>query len=508
MNKVKPGNVFIRRMMMFAVAAVMSVGCLWGCVQKDATDQAEDQNVTDDAGLASDFSQLSWSDAFSALNERLSAEYAFTDWKGIDWDSLYRRYAQQVMDAERAGDYAAYYVALRSYLNEIPDGHVSATHIDDIDHCFVGGGFGLSLTRTTDCGIIASWVDQDSPAYAAGLRPGMELVSWNGAPVEDALAATSTVFAKNSATSSDLDWARLAYMVRGPVGTGVAAVFAAADGSLVRVDLTAYDDGGASLKQAYPTTVLSDKIRSMYLGVDDPSPVPSGMVEQQIVGPGIVYIRVWGELDADLQGTGSTSSTLDLFRDAVQVAIDSHAPGIIVDLRNNMGGSDSMAAAMLGSFYSQQAFYEYANVYDASSGTRQIESVDGSSEDPALLIEPADQVYTGPVVALVNMKCVSSGEGVAMGISRLPRGTVMGFSGTNGSFGLCGPSAIMPGGVTVEWPSGQSLDQTKTIQLDSKDGIGGVPVTVAVPMTREHALAIAAGEDIELASAIGAIANS
>ena len=60
----------------------------------------------------------------------------------------------------------------------------------------------------------------------------------------------------------------------------------------------------------------------------------------------------------------------------------------------------------------------------------------------------------------------------------------------------------MPGGVSVHWPSGQSLDENKQIQLDSRDGVGGVEPTVRVPMTRENALRVAAGEDVELSEAL------
>lgn len=490
------------------LSVVLLTASLAACGQPGADEQTVSPDIAESSSLTSDFSEMSWSDAFDALHSRLSAEYAFTDWKGVDWDALYIRYEHQISAAESADDFTAYYVALHSYLNEIPDGHVSATHISDIDDRYTEGGFGFTLMRTTDHGVVASWVDPKSPAFAAGVREGMELVRWNGLALEDALAATSTVFTKNSATSEDLDWAQLAYLARDMVGTSATAVFKADDGSLENIRLVAYDDAGASLKHAYPAAVLSDKVRSMYLGVEDPSPTPSAMVESRTVDNGVVYIKVWGELDADLGDTGQAPSTLDQFRAAVQVAIDSNAPGVIVDLRNNMGGSDLMAAAMLGSFYKEKTFYEYANVYDASTGTRQIEPVDGSSSDPAAYIDPAEHVYTGPVVALVNMKCVSSGEGIAMGIEKLSNGTVMGFSGTNGSFGLCGPEAVMPGGLTVEWPSGQSLDADKTIQVDSRNGIGGIAPTKTIPMTLENALAIARGEDVELESAIAAIMES
>ncbi|MEA4807496.1 hypothetical protein, partial [Acetobacterium wieringae] len=46
-----------------------------------------------------DFSDLSWTAAFEALHETLAQEYAFTEWKGIDWDSLHATYAPQIAAA-------------------------------------------------------------------------------------------------------------------------------------------------------------------------------------------------------------------------------------------------------------------------------------------------------------------------------------------------------------------------------------------------------------------------
>jgi carboxyl-terminal processing protease len=76
------------------------------------------------------------------------------------------------------------------------------------------------------------------------------------------------------------------------------------------------------------------------------------------------------------------------------------------------------------------------------------------------------------------------------------------FMGTNGSFGLSGSEALMPGDLLVRWPSGQSLDENKNIQLDSRDGVGGVSPSIRIPMTFENALRVANGEDVELEEAM------
>jgi len=37
---------------------------------------------------AGDYTQMTWSEAFDALHAQFSAAYAFTEWKGIDWEAI------------------------------------------------------------------------------------------------------------------------------------------------------------------------------------------------------------------------------------------------------------------------------------------------------------------------------------------------------------------------------------------------------------------------------------
>ena len=56
----------------------------------------------------------------------------------------------------------------------------------------------------------------------------------------------------------------------------------------------------------------------------------------------------------------------------------------------------------------------------------------------------------------------------------------------------------MPGNIAVHWPYGQSLDKNRQVQIDSRGGIGGVSPSIRIPMTKENALKISRGKDVEL----------
>lgn len=457
-------------------------------------------DAADPVDQLTDYSKSSWSEAFDLLHKRFSSEYAFSEWKGIQWDRLASEARPVIARAQESGDLEAYYLALRKYVNAIPDGHVRMSFLPEIDQKHVGGGFGFAPVLLADGTVIAGWVGEGTEAYSAGLRAGDELIKWNDRPVREAIDAASAIFASNAATDEDALLKRTAYFARAGAGSQGKLLFRNASGETVSAALTAYDDEMVTIFKVYPSAVVSDRLRELILGAKSAALPLAGMVTSDMMDDHIAYIRVWGELDLDLSGTGSAPSTVALFQSAVEEAVRSGCDKMILDLRNNVGGLDEMSAALLGSFYGVPAFYEYQNDYDYQAGTRRI--IRAMPESEALLITPADTIFTGRVIALINQKCVSSGEGLAQGIRNLQNGDTLGFYGTNGSYGLTGSEAVMPGGLTVAWPAGQSLDHEKIIQIDSRNGAGGIEPTIRIPMTRERALMVAQGEDVELREAI------
>ncbi|MDR7866926.1 MAG: S41 family peptidase [Sporomusaceae bacterium] len=455
-----------------------------------------------------DYGGLAWSEAFDRLHGKFSREYAFTGWKKIDWAALYSQFKPRIDRAQAADDFTAYYLALRGYVHSIPDGHVRITTVPEIDKKFIGGGFGFSAVKLSDGRIIAAWVDEAGAAFAQGLRAGAELLAWNGRPVKDALKDVPTLFTANSATAEDLASQQVRYLTRAPRGTGVSLVFAV-NGETARATLSAYDDSGKSLARSYPAAVVSDGLRDLLLNAANPQPPPAAMIEKKILPGNIGYMKIWGEFDADLGDTGRAPSTLGLFRTALAEFNAAGVKGLILDIRNNVGGLDSMVADMLASFYREEVLYEYQNCFNAATDAWEIvpDDAQAGAADAGLYIRPAAPFFGGPVVALVNGKCVSSGEGLAMGIRNLPNGETVGFYGTNGSFGMAGGGAKMPGNLEIHWPFGQSLDKNRQVQIDSRDGTGGIAPSVRTPLTKKNALRIARGEDVELEHAVEIITS-
>ncbi|HCU22403.1 MAG TPA: hypothetical protein DF698_05855, partial [Candidatus Atribacteria bacterium] len=328
---------------------------------------ADEQQDNFQAPESEDFSSLIWSEAFDKLHTKFSREYGFTDWKKIDWSALYNQFKPRIDQAQESNDFTAYYLALKEYVHSIPDGHVHINSLPDIDNQYIGGGFGFSVVKLSNGKLVVIWVDEKSNAYTQGIRPGAELIDWNGRPVQEVLDEVSTIFYNNTATEEDLINQKVGYLVRAPIDTKLSLSFKNTKGEIIKASLVAFNDKGASLKKTYPTTILSDGLRDLILEVKDPQDPPESMVEKKILDGDIGYLKIWGLLDADLMDTGEIPSTLGLFKTAIEEFNQKKVKGLIVDIRNNVGGLDSMVADMLASFYTEKTLYEYQNCYNVLS---------------------------------------------------------------------------------------------------------------------------------------------
>lgn len=453
-----------------------------------------------------DYSSLAWTDAFQAAHDKFSREYAFGDWKGVDWPDLYNKFLPRITQAQATGDEKAYYLALHEYVCSIPDGHISlgaanAAVPTALSKELAGGGFGLAVAELDDWRVIAAAIVPNGPADLAGIVAGAEIITWGGQPVKTAIgriavgavpfkALTGAVGGESPQATSEhhrLEQARL--LTRAPIGTGVQVLFR---------------NPGAVTSQTATLTALDDAGQSFSLLNFAKRPDLSDQVDYRILSEGYGYVLVRMEHDLSNPG-GYPIRIFQKFQEAISSFVAAGVPGVIIDLRGNYGGSDELAADLGGFFYATPSFYEYQEYYDRRTGRFLRFTVDERGLQPFvdnISIKPQTPYFGGPVVVLVNPGTISSGEGPTMAIARLPQGRVIGFHGTNGSFGMVGGEIALPGGYTISYPFGRSVDKNGVVQLDSRNGIGGVAPGLRVPKTLENVLAHAAGIDVELQYAV------
>jgi carboxyl-terminal processing protease len=442
------------------------------------------------------FSNLSFTVAFDSLFNNFSTYYPFTEWKAIDWQGLYDTYAPQIANAQSQNDTNAYKLAVRRFIHTFPDGHVRVS--GEFQNIFleeIGGGIGLTLVELEDGSIVVNRVLPGSSAEQEGIKVGATIISWNGLPINEALVNTSLIWeGKPPAINETIRLAQVRRLVRLPVGNQVEITFFNPGQNTVTKTLSAIDDE----MNTWDLTNFSrfNTNGSFNLTIDDVlNPVQHSILQS---GYGYIKSRILVEFDSEGNVLPTYNNIYNTFKEAISTFNTAQVPGVIIDVRDNPGGFDRLAALLGSFFYDHPDLYEYASFYNPQA--EEFEVIGSFT----INLEPQSIYYGGPVICLINAGTASSGEGIPMAIKRLAQGHTIGFCGTSGTFGLTSGETLMPGGLSINYPLGRSLDKDYNIQLDSDSTKnGGVIPDIPVPLTAENMIAkYVDSVDVELNYAI------
>ncbi|RKN85826.1 S41 family peptidase [Paenibacillus ginsengarvi] len=435
---------------------------------------------------ASDFRELSYSEAFVRLNERLSKEYPFGDWKQVDWEALERKYAPIFQEAEKNRDKELYYRALREYLFSFRDGHVKIVNeaLYEDNPVFkreAGGGFGIGAVLLDNGQARVSLLLKGSPADSVGMALGDEIVAWNGRSALDVYR--SAAWSENpTATDGDRMMNQGRFMTRAAVGSWAKVEYRSrANNELRKATLQAYEDDYATLKATKAKLKRTD-----------------APIEGRVLDNGYGYIQIRYFLPND-----AVSDPAGFFAGIVHDFQNRSVKGLIVDVRDNPGGDDDVAAAIAGYLSAWKRHYESVSYYSRTTGRFEVNT--GETR----VITPKESGYKGKIAILVNHNTASSAEGLPLVLKGEPRTVIVGFTSTNGSFGVMSRpiEAKMPEGYLLRFPDGRSLDAHYAVQGDSDgQGRGGVSPDIQVPLNEEtFAAKYIEGQDVELQAAIEAL---
>jgi len=447
-------------------ALVLGLAALAGCVTNQVTVPGIDVSVPVPRlpipGIPflgrgeGDLRHLTWANAFLAMHTRMEREYPFTEHKGIDWDMLRETYYPLVRAAENNRDAQAYYITIREFLYQLPDGHVGMSVEDRYRDADIAGGYGFAVKYLDDGRVIAHVILEDGPAAAAGMAWGAEILTWDGEPMVEALLNAPMIWADNPAGTPQ---ARLTFQerlrVRAPLDTALEVTFRNPGAEeLDTVVLSAYDDDFATWEATSPPGHDVDLLES---------PLTHRMLDERLG-----YIRLFA-----VAPTVATPFFDKAFAGALQRLMDEGAEGLVVDLRGNRGGVSALAALAAGHFHGEAAHYEDMAYYNPREEAFTI------AEDERIVVRPRSPQFQGPIVVLTDEYTADAGEGLAWALVRLAGAEVAAYGGTAASFTNTGGGVTLHRGHTVFYPVGRSLDEDGNIQLESDGtGEGGIKPTI------------------------------
>lgn len=403
------------------------------------------------AALA-DYSDLPYVEAFDALIEKMRFEYAFTEAKNIDWNALSDEFRPQFEAAENDEEFSAIF---RDFVLSIPDGHLNAPFSEDELIGNYAGGIGLAFIELDDGRIMAHSVLADSSADEAGVRRGAEIIAINGVPIREHVDST------------------VSYM--GPFGTDHArrlsqVAFASHFPPFSDVELT-YRNPGEDEQTAELEAIIEIDTLLDALGVGglDGTELP---VEYDILPSGYGIVHIYSLDDNELL-------TIQLWERMIATFRDYEVPGVIVDMRQNSGGSSFLTTQMAAYFFNEPLVVSRSAVWDSN----QEAFISDSRGDSRFYLPQENLRYDGPVAVLVGPNCMSACEFFSYDMTLQDRAQLVGHYPTAGLGGgiQSGSQVQLPGDVFFQFPVVRPLDMDGNIIIEGM----GVQPDVLVPVTEE-----------------------
>jgi C-terminal processing protease CtpA/Prc len=410
-------------------------------------------DLIEGASAVNDFSDLDYAQAFEALFDKASREYPFTKEKGLDWAALKARFMPQAQSVRSTEDF---YRLLRDFAFAIPDGHVGLGFNQQVFYEDYGGGFGLILVELSDGRVIVQEVLPGGAAQKAGLLRGAEIIRWNGKAVSEAIRSVVPGFGPYS-TPHAQRVNQVKFLTRVPPGTSVQVVHK--------------NPGEAQEREIRLESQpeYNSLLRSLPDADDDPLALPVEARTLPDSGLGYIRINTFGD-DENLMAR--------LWDRYLQGLIDEEIPGLILDLRQNPGGSGRMAQNYAGYFFEET--FQVFNALYYNENTAQFQASPYPSR-----IEPAPAYYPGPIAVLVGPDCISACEGFAFSMQHDQRAIIVGHYPTAGAYGEVGQGQYkLPGDLSMQFPTGRYETPSGELAIE---GVGVVP-DITVPVTTESAL--------------------
>ena len=339
------------RIMSLSLLALATIGC---------SNQADSsQNKLQRAAIAADV---------ETICTQVPQLYAFFAARADHWDETCQRAKKEVLSLKNPeGDLTVF----ERMIDDLYEPHMALNTNNQDSPRLVPTSADIWFENIAG-GYFASAVRPHSGAAKAGIKPGDQLLRFNGLDPK-ALALTRIHAGADSANDQRLTWA---------INAAVAG------------------------RRSEPRNVeikRGDAVLSFELGDPDVRP-PIALVTSRTITGDVGYIRLNNSL--------GNSKSAEAFDKALEGLRDTK--GLIIDLRETPnGGSTDVAEPIMGRFVDEKKPYQRTVFPDGSSEVHDIKPT-------------GSWTYDKPLVVLVGRWTGSMGEGMAVGFDAMSRAKVMG----------------------------------------------------------------------------------
>lgn len=421
-----------------------------------------------------DYTSYSFTKSFTMMLNTLEKEYCLNSWKQIDYDALRNKYYPLVEEAERNNDQAAYLAVIREVAYRFYDSHVSVAFVGDMKIVEMlqetaGNDYGFSLIRIDDGSIIAVCVEPGCEAEKLGIHNGTTITMWNHQAINEAVDEVECIGLKFPVKENE-DVFR--------------PVFLAGKGG-DEIDVTLIDEEGNE-KEVSVHKIDSYENRSLYMrDVLLNRNMESHNFYTCMLDAQIGYLQMSYERNNAFEDNisvirqGYYPQLTERYAKCIAALQNQGMKYLIIDLRNNSGGYDSVAGA-LASLFTEEESHMVSFGYEDSKGYHVVENE---------YIFPDGRYKDIPVVVLVNNSCISAGDGMAKFLGDCPNVTLMGITSSSGVNQNTGGKIELTPFIELKYPIALSLGADGKPLIDTDyTRTNNIPLDVQIPITREVAI--------------------
>jgi carboxyl-terminal processing protease len=367
---------------------------------------------------------------FNKVWTRVKESHFDPKMNGIDWNAVRKQYAPRVKKVKSDGEF---YVLLEAMLGELKQSHYGIIP----PNVYVAEDEGAGVLHEGETGLTVQLVENqavitrvapNSPAEKAGLRPGYAITQIDGKPVEEIL--------------SKIRIRKLA-----PVEERLQVYIA------LRVRLS----GNLNEKRTLQYLDANDKPQAAELGFYKPEGKMEKLGEMPAMRTEFEKRRLAGNIGY-IRFNLFLIPVMEPVKEAIREFKD--APGIIIDLRGNLGGIGYMSVGIAGELFDKRV----------SLGTMKLRQ-----GDLRLAVFPQSEPYKGSVVILTDEASISTSEIMAGGLQELGRAIVVGRA----TPGMVLPSQFerLPGGARMQFVFAD-YKTPKGIMLEGRGVMPNIPVNL------------------------------
>ncbi len=398
------------------------------------------------------YASLNYIVAFNKLHETLKENYVLNEHKEINYDNLYQKYKKEFKNINNE---IKYYQVLENYLNEFYDAHIGIksltnnSNLEEAKEKFYNRYYGFSLSLLDNMTYVATSVSPESTAYKAGIRDGFIITKWNGNNISDEIKNLKylSVSLPNISNKNVLNYYIPIYLSgRGNEENEI--TFINNEGKEQVIKLKSIGNGYKYIKENVKKfTKSNDEENFTYklLGVTS-------------------YLKITNEKDSIKYVKNKMNNIVDNIN-------KDNAKNLILDLRNNEGGSD-IVGSVIASFFSTQ---DYLYIKESILKDNKLKKI--------------NEIYANgykkiniPTIILVNGNTKSAGEILAYNLQNEENILVAGLTSTNGSISTVKKKIIMPHNLIISIPT-IAIGKKDDIIIDSNnERNGGLKLNIKIPI--------------------------